>query len=314
MIILKDRCFFIVPQGADSILSTVIRKLVDGGQNTAADIDTMTELPFELRALEATLATVIQQMEAELSGMKSSISESLKLLRSSPSDPKAQTELFLGSGKLNSFEQRANAVVEVLENVLEQPDNLAFMSLTRLFEGTLIPPTSPALRSRGGSGSSGGSGGSGGSRGGSRGGSAGGDREEQHRTTPGRSVDNVFLFTERNGCMQDENVELLLENYLSDAKSLARRVQGLAWKLTSTSRIIEIELAAGRNRLLRVDVWLEVISVVAALCAMFAGLFGMNLKSGLELENGVFWMVFGLAIGCLIVLPLILSLFLKRLL
>ena len=114
--------------------------------------------------------------------------------------------------------------------------------------------------------------------------------------------------------MQDENVELLLENYLSDMKSLERRVKGLAFKLTSSSRIIEIELAAGRNRLLRVDVALEVISVIAALCAMFAGLFGMNLKSGLEMEEGVFWTVFGCAIGCLIVFPLMLSLFLKRLL
>ena len=180
MIILKDRCFFIVPQGADSILSTVIRKLVDGGQqqgtttNVESEDSSMAELPFELRALEATLATVVQQMEEELSGLKTTIVESLKLLRSTPSDPKAQTELFLGSGKLNSFEQRANAVVEVLETVLEQPDNLAYMSLTRLDKGTLIPPTSPSLRSR----SRGGSGGSGGGSGG-----GGGGRKEIYATS-----------------------------------------------------------------------------------------------------------------------------------
>ena len=297
MIILKNQCYFIVPQGADSILSTIIHKLVLVTQSAVEEENT-PPLPFELRALEATLATVVSQMEIELSEMKKTINHALRALRDSPSDAKAQTQLFLGSGKLNSFLQRANAVVEAIEDTLQQPEDMAFMSLTRLDEGLIAPPQSPRLRPRtrmsGSVGSESGSGG----------------KDPTHESTPRRrATSEEYLLS---SVLHDEDVELLLENYLSDVKSLARRSQGLAWKLTSTSRIIEIELAAGRNRLLRYDVALQVVTVISAIAAMVAGLFGMNLKSGLENDDGVFWTVFGICIGSMVVLPVCCSFLLKN--
>ena len=109
----------------------------------------------------------------------------------------------------------------------------------------------------------------------------------------------------------EEDVELLLENYLSLVRSLARRSEGLSWKLTSTTKIIEIELAAARNRLLRYDVGLEIVSVITAVAALVAGLFGMNLQSGLESDGSAFWTVFAVAAGGVVVLPVALGAYIK---
>jgi len=281
MIILRDRCFFIVPTGADGILSTIIRKLIKTEEdnvnvNNRDNIDEEEvksgedRLPFELRALEAILATVVQQMEEELSEMKASMNNALKLLRTTPSDAEAQTKIFLTSGTLNMFEQRANATVDVLENVLQQSEDMAHMTLSKV---VVQLPASPTMTTRNRSTSGG---------------------------TPGNAVHEYIV---------EKDVELLLENYLSDAKSLARRSQGLAWKLTSTSRIIEIELAASRNLLLRYELRLSLISTVTAIFAMFASLFGMNLKTMIptEQESGIFWTLFSVSIGCLLVVPVTLS-------
>jgi len=291
MIILKDRCFFIVPNGADSIITSILSVL--NTNNHTKDVD---ELPFELRALEATLATIVQQMETELSELQTTLTNCLSKLRHSPSDPKSQTTLFLNSGKLNSFEQRANAVVDVLEDVLQQPLDMAYMSLTRLDNGMVVAPTpsSPMARPRKHLNSG-------------KANNANINSSGQKNRASTLSSDDINI-----SVGHDEDVELLLENYLGDCKSLSRRSKGLQAKLTSTSRIIEIELASSRNRLLRYDVALELVAVVTAICALFAGLFGMNLKSGLENSDNMFWFVFCFSLVLVVVLPFSLLLVIQK--
>ena len=112
--------------------------------------------------------------------------------------------------------------------------------------------------------------------------------------------------------MDEEDVELLLENYLSAVKSLDRRSSGLFQKLTSTTRIIDIELAATRNQLLRYDVGLATVSVVVAICALFAGLFGMNLPSRLEQSQTAFWAVFNVSVAVVIVSGVAASIYVRH--
>ncbi len=236
--ILRDRCFFIVPQGADSIMSLIIRRLVN--------VSERDEIPFEFRALEATFATVVSKLESELTKMTKTIDGAIQAMRARPSDAKAQTLLYVVSGELNTFQQCVTAIASVLDELLADPEDMAYMSLTRLYE------------------------------------------------LDDAAVGSSLMHHE-------EDVELLLENYLSAVKSLDRRSSGLISKLTSTTRIIDIELAATRNQLLRYDVGLATVSVVVAICALFAGLFGMNLPSGLEQSQTAFWAVFNVSVAVVII-------------
>ena len=258
--VLRDRCFFIVPQGADSIMSLIIRRLVSGtggGDGDGGFEGHVGEIPFEFRALEATFATVVSKLESELAKMTKTIDGAIEAMRARPSDAKAQTLLFVASGELNVFQQRVTAIAGVLDELLANHEDMAYMSLTRLHQlGDEAAGTGPL----------------------------------QH----------------------EEDIELLLENYLSAVKSLDRRSSGLSWKLSSTTRIIDIELAATRNQLLRYDVGLAIVSVVVAVCALIAGLFGMNLQSGLETSQSAFWAVFHVSIAIVVVFGIAASAYVRQ--
>ena len=52
-----------------------------------------------------------------------------------------------------------------------------------------------------------------------------------------------------------------------------------------------LTLDSARNRLLRIHLYFSVITAMAGIGALGAGIFGMNLNSHLQEADGVFWSV-----------------------
>jgi magnesium transporter len=65
----------------------------------------------------------------------------------------------------------------------------------------------------------------------------------------------------------------------------------------ATENVTQIRLDAMRNRILRLEVFLNLGAVSVAAGGLVAGAFGMNLATGWEEIPGVFWIVSGSAVG-----------------
>jgi magnesium transporter len=292
-VVLHDRCYLVVPQGADSILSVMMDRLRDieilssplkkeeeeedeyneesknENQEKKEDENKKKKkeniimndksqdgniIPFEFLALEAMLATMRDSISKKLEGLETRARKALRKLRQNVLTQGRET-LFITSEELHDVELRVNAIEKALKEVLDCDEDMACMYLTRLQED---PDT----------------------------------------------------FDDPDFTMFHEEVELLLESYLQDIRGLGARAERLRFEITSTEKLVTLELDAVRNRLLQVDLALESMTMTIGFGAMIAGLFGMNLRSGKETTDGWFWgiciLVFGLTVT---VPPALLALF-----
>lgn len=99
-----------------------------------------------------------------------------------------------------------------------------------------------------------------------------------------------------------DRLELLLENYHS---LLAETLQGAEQLVRSTDNkrsLVQLQLSAYRNHLIHRELQLTIAGFSIALPTAIAGVFGMNLTSGLEEAQGLFWPITaGSALaGCLV--------------
>lgn len=91
-------------------------------------------LPFEFRALEAVLASVISQLEVELETVRQPIVELLSDLEDTINREKLR-ELLVLSKRVGSFEQRGRLVRGALNELLDTDEDLAAMYLTERADG-----------------------------------------------------------------------------------------------------------------------------------------------------------------------------------
>lgn len=88
---------------------------------------------------------------------------------------------------------------------------------------------------------------------------------------------------------EEEEIEMLLENYLQRSESC----HGQAERLLDTAREMEdsiaVNLSSRRLEVSRLELLLQVGTFCTALGALIAGIFGMNLKSYLEERVFAFW-------------------------
>ena len=89
---------------------------------------------------------------------------------------------------------------------------------------------------------------------------------------------------------EDDEVELLLEAYLKQSSTLCSAVTALTTRLQSTSRHIDLVMAATRNRLLHLEIQLAVVTAALGLGSFFTGLLGMNLMNHFEEHWSAFYM------------------------
>ncbi|KNE54221.1 hypothetical protein AMAG_00212 [Allomyces macrogynus ATCC 38327] len=85
-----------------------------------------------------------------------------------------------------------------------------------------------------------------------------------------------------------DDLELLLETYLSNMEEVLDSTATLLQTVTSTERFITLSLDSQRNALLILEIKFAMFGVACTSGALLASLFGMNLNSGLEESSTAF--------------------------
>ncbi|KAF8680197.1 Pkinase protein [Rhizoctonia solani] len=87
----------------------------------------------------------------------------------------------------------------------------------------------------------------------------------------------------------DDEIELLLETYLKYSTSLTLTASRNLQRLNSASQHLTLLLSSTRNRLLHLEIRLEIAMLAMSAGALPAAIFGMNLTSHLEEHPWAFW-------------------------
>lgn len=95
---------------------------------------------------------------------------------------------------------------------------------------------------------------------------------------------------------QHDEIEMMLENYVKQIDTVYSEVTSALRAVKTTETATQIRLDAMRNRVLRLDVFLNLGAVSVGVGGLVAGAFGMNLTSGFEEDIYTFWIVSGLAV------------------
>ncbi|RLN67667.1 hypothetical protein BBJ28_00009304 [Nothophytophthora sp. Chile5] len=79
-----------------------------------------------------------------------------------------------------------------------------------------------------------------------------------------------------------EEAEVLIENYLQDIFSTRTKADLMQHRITNTESLVMLKLDSMRNYLLGVDLIFSIVVISISVGTLIAGVFGMNLHSGLE--------------------------------
>eukprot|EP01127_Copromyxa_protea_P005740 TRINITY_DN15600_c0_g1_i1.p1 TRINITY_DN15600_c0_g1~~TRINITY_DN15600_c0_g1_i1.p1 ORF type:complete len:413 (+),score=51.34 TRINITY_DN15600_c0_g1_i1:155-1240(+) len=92
-------------------------------------------------------------------------------------------------------------------------------------------------------------------------------------------------------------VELLLEEYYKKLEEITNEIAQLQRNITSTQEAIQMSLSRSRNEIMRLNLYISLASMGFAAGSMVAGIFGMNLLSGLEAHPSLFyWVAFSVPV------------------
>lgn len=94
---------------------------------------------------------------------------------------------------------------------------------------------------------------------------------------------------------QHDEVEMMLENYMKQIDTVHSEVTSALQAVKATENATQIRLDAMRNRVLRLDIFLNLGAVSVGVGGLVAGVFGMNLLSGIEEDPAAFWIVSGIS-------------------
>lgn len=100
---------------------------------------------------------------------------------------------------------------------------------------------------------------------------------------------------------EEEEIEMLLENYLQRCESCHGQAERLLDSAREMEDSIAVNLSSRRLEVSRVELLLQVGTFCVAVGALVAGIFGMNLKSYLEEHVFAFWLTTaGIIVGAVI--------------
>lgn len=100
---------------------------------------------------------------------------------------------------------------------------------------------------------------------------------------------------------EEEEIEMLLENYLQRCESCHGQAERLLDSAKEMEDSIAVNLSARRLELSRVELLLQVGTFCVGVGALVAGIFGMNLKSYLEEHVFAFWLTTaGIIVGAVV--------------
>eukprot|EP00871_Galdieria_phlegrea_P003219 jgi/Galph1/3899/GphlegSOOS_G2572.1 len=107
----------------------------------------------------------------------------------------------------------------------------------------------------------------------------------------------VILKGHRRRTDQHEELEMMFETYLKQIDSIRNEVASTLHTVRATENITQIRLDAMRNRILRLEIYLNIGMLSLSTGAFCSGLFGMNLTSHMEDHPYAFYLVSASLIG-----------------
>ncbi|GBG28092.1 Magnesium transporter MRS2, mitochondrial [Hondaea fermentalgiana] len=238
-LVLYDKCFIFVPDGADALMGGVLMRIRDFTEE-------MPDTNFEMRAYEAVLVTVCNKLEEAYNNLRPAIRSSIKEILQSTRGPILE-KLRQVKSRLDVLDARVAALHKALSELLRSDSDMALMQLTK-------------------------------------------NHQHPERYLTGNEDDWAF---------DHDEVELMLENYLQIIDGVQIGIRDLDEDLESARSTTSLRLSTAQNRLLGVDLLVSGITAASTIGALIAGLFGMNLASGVTEDPHWFWGVFGATMVCL---------------
>ncbi|SPO27993.1 related to LPE10 - strong similarity to Mrs2p [Ustilago trichophora] len=230
-------------------------------------------LAYEFRALESILVSVLDALRIELGVVRGWTRGILEDLDDDVDREKLRTLLQV-SRKLNAFLSRAKAVkgavVEVLENeedmslmYLSSPSPNSTSSTSSSSNTTSSTPSSPSSSSS--------------------------SPFNSNSSTSPPDVDTHYTRT------NIDELELLLESFDKQVEEVVAETVQLHSDISNTQEVVELILDNNRNKLLALDLKTSIATMGISAGTLWAGLFGMNLKSHMEEAEWAFLGVSGVA-------------------
>lgn len=102
---------------------------------------------------------------------------------------------------------------------------------------------------------------------------------------------------------ESDEPELILEAHLQQALSEVNALDLLKGKITNTEELVSLQMDTIRNRLLYINTLVTVISLCVAIGSFIGSIFGMNLTNGYETDRNAFqYVVYGTMLGCFFIM------------
>lgn len=119
-------------------------------------------------------------------------------------------------------------------------------------------------------------------------------------------MDAMYLSDKKKGIIKEEpdheELEVLLESFSKQVEEIVNESETTMANISSTQEIVELILDANRNNLLALDLKVSIATMGLGAGALFAGLFGMNLRNEMEESVLAFGTASSIAVGLAIVL------------
>jgi len=228
--------------------------------------------PFEMEVLEGVLTVALSQLDSEMNIL---LKHAAKVLSAVPAEvsPMNLEQLRKTKQSCVELESKAEALRSLLEEILDDEDELVRLNLSSR------PAREDRVRQR--------------------------ERErlqrEQGSTTQYQNAEDALaeMDDEEEEEKEVEEIEDMLEYYMQRAAGAQAEAQRVLEGARDLEESIGVSLSARRFEVNRLELMLSMGSFAAALGAMISGIFGMNLRSNLEMSMLGFYGVTGLiVVGC----------------
>jgi len=99
------------------------------------------------------------------------------------------------------------------------------------------------------------------------------------------------LYLVQKGKNDIEEIESILEHYWEQFEDLSHRIDELNENIDDTQEFITLKMANRRNVIIRFDLFATLFTAVLSAAAVITGVFGMNLRNGMEESITAFFVV-----------------------
>ncbi|KAL6754027.1 Mg2+ transporter protein [Haematococcus lacustris] len=237
-------------------------------------------LPFELRALEVCLDEVASEFDMLTTELEASAYPALDALATKVTSPHLECVRRI-KNRLVRLTTRVQTVREVVEKFLDDDEDMHDLNLTANLERERERQVSaldldlPL----------------GGAEPGAYAASAADSSSQQDPNLGKLSIKSMVSSLSTNSSIVENEVaevEMLLEAYFMHFDNTYNRLQNLNEYIKDTEDMVNIKLDQHRNQLITTDLILTAFTCAMAMVTTIAGIFGMNLDSGLQEVEGVF--------------------------